>query len=161
MGTNFYIKASEPCPHCGRADEHDRDDPTWHIGKRSAAGLYCWTCGITLCMAGEAGVHYSRHDWYDACPECGAKPENEALSESAAGRELGFNKLEPTRKAGVKTCASFTWAMTQDDFVRRAKAGGPKPIVDEYNRDYSVDEFKAVLDECPIQYTDQIGAVFS
>lgn len=46
MGTNFYLKGH-------RGD----DDPKYHIGKRSAAGLYCWDCRITLCKGGESAIH--------------------------------------------------------------------------------------------------------
>ena len=41
MGTNYYLKGH-------RGD----DNPKYHIGKRSAAGLYCWDCHITLCKGG-------------------------------------------------------------------------------------------------------------
>lgn len=52
MGTNFYLAGWQKL-----ADSDD--DPAVHVGKRSAAGLYCWDCGVTLCKAGIQGVHSS------------------------------------------------------------------------------------------------------
>lgn len=139
MGTNFYIKG-----HQGN------DDPRYHIGKRSAAGMYCWDCHTTLCMGGESKVHFD-YGWHKKCPVCGKSEDEESLSESSAGRELGFNKGEPVKKSGVKSCCSFSWA-------RELK--GIKHIVDEYSTEYSLDEFKAILAECPIQYRHSIGIEF-
>ena len=39
MGTNFYI-----------IDKDQEYSEGRHIGKRSAAGWYCWDCGTTLCI---------------------------------------------------------------------------------------------------------------
>jgi len=130
MGTNFYIKG-----------HNDDDNPKYHIGKRSAAGMYCYDCGVTLCKGGESKVHSGTDEWYDACPKCGKKPEKESLNHSAVGKELGFNNLSEI-KIGVKSCCSFTWARD---------IGKIKHIVDEYGREYSLEEFKKVIAECPIQ----------
>ena len=138
MGTNFYIKG-----------KRDNDDPKYHIGKRSAAGLYCWDCRVTLCKGGESRVHYG-DAFYDKCPKCGKSHEKETLSNSAIGRELGFNTTKPEKKSGVKGCSSFIWARP---------LGKIKHIVDEYGTEYSLEEFKAMLAECPIQTTDY-GARF-
>jgi hypothetical protein len=48
MGTNFY-----------KIDIKKDNKEGEHIGKRSAAGYYCWDCGITLNIYGEAWVHSS------------------------------------------------------------------------------------------------------
>ena len=87
-----------------------------HIGKRSAAGLYCWDCDLTLCRYGNEGIHYGgwedrEQKWYKACPMCHSEPEKESLENNSAGRELGFNKQPFKRKRGVRSCSSFTWAM--------------------------------------------------
>lgn len=137
MGCNFYTTRDK------------------HIGKRSAAGMYCWDCGITLCKAGEKGVHMGE-DWYDECPRCDQKPEKEKLEESSAGRELGFNKSKPKKKKGVASCSSFTWAVRPAEILLRIKK-----VKDEYDRVYSREEFVKILSECPIQYTDSIGVDFS
>jgi len=49
MGTNYYLKIDE-CECCGRYEKK-------HIGKRSAAGRYCFDCGVSLCVDGEDNVH--------------------------------------------------------------------------------------------------------
>lgn len=163
MGTNFYIRG------------HRNDmAPTCHIGRRSAAGQFCWDCGLTLYMYGESGIHSGRSkDWHQSCPECGAKPGEEKLETSSVGRELGFNKGEPRRKVGVATCSSFSWAMSKEALnvaTNRSPtcpscgADYPDPdkvIEDEYGNLYTRAEFDKVLEECPIQYTDNIGQYFS
>ena len=133
MGTNFYTLDGK------------------HIGKRSAAGLYCWDCMVTLC---KGRVHYG-NDFHDICPQCGQGPARENLDNSAAGRELGFNKFAPVLKTGVRSCASFGWAMNPSQIVTLGT------VVDEYKREYSFMEFMGVLNECPLQMTDSIGKEFS
>jgi hypothetical protein len=73
MGTNFYTI----------------DDI--HIGKRSAAGLYCFDCEVTLCKNGEDAIHQGSSGWYNTCPKCG--------------------------KVGLDTCTSFTWAIDPVDIM--------------------------------------------
>lgn len=133
MGTNFYVKGHK----------HD-DDPKYHIGKRSAAGFYCWDCRVTLCKDGESGVHTGRSEWHEVCPKCGKPPQKESLDISSAGRELGFNKSAPQKKSGVASCSSFTYART---------LGRIKKIVDEYGREYTRQEFEKMLEECPIMFS--------
>ena len=140
MGTNYYLKGH-------RGD----DNPKYHIGKRSAAGLYCWNCHITLCKGGESGVHQHNFGWYERCPVCGKAPEKEGLHDGSVGRELGFNKQPFAAKTGVRSCSSFTWAR---------KLGRVQRIVDEYGREFTRGEFLQMLQECPIQFTDLCGHEF-
>ena len=139
MGTNYYAT-----------------DGT-HIGKRSAAGWYCWDCGVTLCGAGEEHIHESayNHTWYKECPICGKKPPEESLREGAIGRELGFNKKPYERKKGVHSCSSFTWAVDPRSIDRK------RIIINEYGDRFTLDEFKQILEECPVQFTNLIGKEFS
>lgn len=147
MGTNFYI-SDPPIP------AEDADDPNVHIGKRSAAGFWCWDCGVTLAVGGLAAVHTAPARRYTTCPRCGQAPRTEPLEAGAAGRELGFNRASPQRKHGVASCSSFTWAMPA------GRLEGVREIRDEYGTVYTPAEFTAVLSECPIQYTDKIGRRF-
>lgn len=149
MGTNFYL-ANQP-------KDADSMDPAYHIGKRSAAGWYCWDCGTTLVVGGEAFVHTGA-PMAEACPKCGKKPAKESLSASSAGRELGFNKSAPKRKAGVRSCSSFTWAQNENVWKQSRRK---YPVVDEYGRKYTRRQFLAVLRECPIRYTRMVGQWFS
>ena len=130
MGTNFYSKSGI------------------HLGKRSAAGLFCWDCGATLCKGGKYEIRTGDSTWYDECPFCGKKPVMEAWEESASGRELGF-------KAGVATCCSFTWAISPKRLSRM------QLIFDEYGREFSKEGFNDVLEECPIKFYTSIGKEFS
>jgi len=150
MGTNFYwIKDSE-----------DPMDPRVHIGKRSAAGLYCWDCGVTLCKEGVSAIHSSDSNWYEKCPKCGKEPEKEGWG-NAVGRELGFAKNSPKKKTGVKSCSSFTWAQKIETIQKRIQDNLTKKVIkDEYDRTYTGKEFLKILEECPIQFK-AIGAWFS
>lgn len=159
MGTNFYFGMS-------------REEAGVHIGKRSAAGLYCWDCGVSLCnqsrdmwngkyLYGHDAIHYSNSDenWIDYCPICGNKPIEESMKNSTGGRELGFNKNKPQRKTGVATCSSFTWAVSPKRFVDLMKSKAP--IYDEYGEFYTRKDFREVLSECPIKFYKSVGIVFS
>lgn len=140
MGTNFYV------------DNHNQSsNPKWHIGKRSAAGWYCWDCDITLCKDGEENIH-GNSEWCHECPKCGAKKQDESFTEGAAGRELGFNKEQYKQKTGVASCSSFTWAR---------KLGKVQKIEDEYGTKFTRKEFEEMLLECPVQYFDSLGREFS
>lgn len=166
MGTNFYWlePASELEVLAGKQpvdpmppeavsvhdnEVNDNEEYTRHIGKRSAAGLYCWDCNQTLCPDGKEGIHKSSSDpWPDACPKCG-KRKNSSTEDNAA-------------MVGVRGCSSFLWAQ-EPGVVRAAlKALGDLPaVVDEYDRVFTADEFLNMLDRCPVEFTGGIGVCFS
>lgn len=170
MGTNFYFRGH-------------RHGYSHHIGKRSAAGMYCWDCGVTLNKKGNDGIHYGCTNrshpqfcncgWYDVCPKCGKSPNKEGLDNSAGGRELGFNKSTPQKKEGVASCCSFTWAKPPQGLklelegdqmcpcCRREYEDKDKVIENEYGDLFTWDEFLEVLKECPVQYFNSIGEEFS
>lgn len=133
MGTNFYW------------DEKHRQ----HIGKRSAAGIWCWDCG---CVVEYKITHIE-------CPSCHKKyqPYSEDFTTNSVGRELGLNTNPPKKKTGLASCSSFTWAITPEAF----KASKRRKIYDEYHRIYTRQDFKNVLEECPINKYDQMGQDFS
>ena len=127
MGTNYYLT--------GYKNDDEKDSAEFHIGKRSAAGLFCFDCGVTLCKGGVREVHHSssgprtyielhkqlnsiqqlkeerKRDWHSTCPFCGQEKTKESISEGSAGIELGFNKNLTEIKTGVKSCSSFSFAM--------------------------------------------------
>jgi len=157
MGTNFYWKTvgtGRTTLANGIEIDHtiDRMDPVYHIGKRSAAGLYCWSCRVSLCREGESQIHYGggpqrrEERWYDACPKCGRKK---------GGRDLDA-------ETGVGHACSFTWAQIPHK-VRRVCEERPQEslIEDEYDRSYTGEEFLKELRFCPIVFTDSIGRFFS
>jgi len=136
MGCNFYTLDNQ------------------HIGKRSAAGMYCWDCGVSLCIGGKYEVHTGK-PFQSKCPVCGKNANNESLENSSVGRELGFNQNKPMIKKGVSSCSSFTWANENDILNTKRK------VIDEYGRKYSIDDFHNILQECPIQFMGFIGTEFS
>lgn len=139
-----------------------------HIGKRSAAGFYCWDCGVLLNKEGKEGAHKSHADDCQSksitfcdclelkkCPKCGKKPRKETFENSSAGRELGFNKQKFAAKKGVASCSSFTWAM------KPSRIKNVLFVKDEYGRIYSGKVFRnEILAECPIQFNNLIGKKF-
>lgn len=149
MGTNFYLDK-----RLWEEDWYieDEDDPRVHIGKRSAAGLYCWDCRRPL-------------EDYDKgiCPLCQKKHEPESLEDSAAGRELGFKTGLPKKKKGVKSAARFIWAMPPLDFFKKAFRLGAKTkiVKDEIGRGYTVKQFGGLLDECTKHDYGFVGRWFS
>jgi hypothetical protein len=174
MGTNFHWTA----PDVERYDvelvtghkvsvglDFDNMDPNFHIGKRSAAGLYCWDCEVTLCPGGESQVHMGRGDepWPDVCPRCGETHVKEWLTAGAAAVELGFAEPRPGRPSGVRGCSSFSWA--QDPDKVRAICGehlDDEIIADEYGRKMTGRAFLDMVEaNCPIQFTRSVGKWFS
>ena len=161
MGTNFYwrdviVKAT------GVRPELDADDPAIHIGKRSAAGPYCWDCDLTLCFGGAAAVHTGA-TFADACPRCDSPSAPASLASGAAGVELGFAAPNTERPTGVATAASFSWAQEEAVVVMACKRQpNAEIIVDEYGRTLTGREFLDMLEaNCPLQFTDGIGSRFS
>jgi len=165
MGTNYYIKGYD------KEDDDDFDnrmDPKWHIGKRSAAGHYCFDCDITLCKDGPTRVHYDAK-WYDKCPVCGKKPVIEEMENSSVGMELGFNKNETKLKKGVASVSSFTFAMNFIDIVNKIKeefgksSNDEKVIINEYGDEFTYIEFLNLLKPIPssLRFRHSIGKEFS
>jgi len=79
MGTNYYLKIDE-CEHCGRYEKK-------HIGKRSAAGRYCFDCGVSMCVDGEEYVHSGTSHFNKKCYKCNKTIET--LKTDEQGEALG------------------------------------------------------------------------
>lgn len=118
MGTNYYFK--------------DGDDII-HIGKRSAAGLFCVECMVALHPIGNHRVHIT-DEWLNECPVCGRSADL------------------------VEFTTSFTWAIPLVDFMKYRKRG--YKIFNEYNRE--IEDFGGdVTGGCMIHFWDVIGKEFS
>ena len=145
MGTNFYWTRVVKF----RKD----DDPKVHIGKRSAAGMYCWDCGLTI------------RDWRKECPKCRQKPVKEGLSAGPAAVELGFAEPRKERPTGVRGYSSFAWAQEPDRVREKCLKFHNRflrVIVDEYGWKMTGRKFVRMLDaNCPVQFMDSIGRWFS
>lgn len=160
MGTNFFF---------GEARLYDDDDHYLerHIGKRSAAGLYCWDCQRTLCPGGNAFVHRGGRgtpEWPTVCSQCGAKhaPTGPWTKGNPAAVELGLAKSNDRKPSGIAGAASFSWAIAPTDIRERIYADPEISVVDEYGRKMTGHEFLEMVDiNCPIQFTDFVGRVFS
>ena len=101
-------------------------------------------------------IRSDRLSGYIETPE-GRNCENSS-SESAIGRELGFNKSKPAPRHGVAGCCSFNWAMHPYQFWKLAIGGAI--IKDEYYGYMRASGFARVLSECPIRFLS-IGENFS
>lgn len=143
MGTNFYLA-----------------DTGEHVGKRSAAGPYCWDCGVTLIAQGERRIHSEHATILDACPRCGAKEQEKGYN--AALVELGFAKPNEEPLKGVHTASSFTWAQKPETIIALCMASEKLELVQsEYGDTYSGPEFLRMLDmSCPIRFYESIGRDF-
>jgi hypothetical protein len=142
MGTNFYWSDDEIVK---------TNNLVAHIGKRSAAGPYCYDCGTTLCNYGTDFVHASEGSFLPACPFCGTPFERGKAS--AVAVELGFNQFADVPRTGVATASSFRWRMMRHlAVIRDIAATHPDRVcvVDEYDRTYTASAFLDMVMECPI-----------
>ncbi len=121
MSTNFYLVT---------------DEEKIHIGKRSAAGLYCHDCSQTLCKGGESAIHTGQSPILVHCPKCHARI--------------------------FKSTCSFTWAIKPNKLVLTMYHDGDAYVTDEYNSvAVSFTAFHDMLrDMCRIHFYDSIGVDF-
>lgn len=142
MGTNYYIKGYDKTTIINNKtyDFYDRCSPIWHIGKRSAAGHYCFDCDMTLKIGGKENLHYN-DKFYEECPQC-----------KKSIKETGY-------------ASSFNRAITEDDLYKRIKEEGfsveDNCIVDEYGKEYTYMTFIELVENCPIVFDHMIGEYFS
>lgn len=175
MGTNFYWITEPEAPKSVIAttptgDEIEvstgffEDGPIINIGKRSAAGLYCWDCDETLCPGGKAAIHQGGSEsWPDACPKCGKGRTDEGLKDgNPAGVELGFSRPRDDRPTGVRGCSSFTWAQDPDKARRACEANMDREVVrNEYGDRFTGGQFLRMLRaNCTIEFMHSIGREF-
>lgn len=159
MGTNFHwLKLDD-----GRTadDFDDLGDPEIHIGKRSAAGWFCWDCMVPLVEGGATMVHQSAARCLDACPKCGAaKPERSTHNPVMV--ELGFAESAVQRPTGVSGASSFSWAQTPSVVRARCEQHCDDELVsDEYGRRMTGGDFLRMLNSnCPIESTRFVGRWF-
>lgn len=158
MGTNFYWidpdRVEVPADFAYRS----------HVGKRSAAGWYCYDCDVPLVFGGETTlVHTSLDVVVNACPKCGqGRPKQDGLP-IAASIELGFSKPRQGRVTkGVSPCSSFSWAQEPAFAQKICEQRAEEVIIaDEYGRELTGQQFAQMLfANCPIQFTWSIGTDF-
>ncbi len=144
-----------------RVAEEDQEEYRNHIGKRSAAGLYCWDCNLTLCAGGNDKIHYGNTDWYKSCQSCKKKLKVKEEHNSVM-IELGFASSKPEKPKGVNSCSSFSWAKEPEEIFKICKENHDKKIiVDEYGSLSTCQEFMDMLEtNCPVRFTNSIGVEF-
>lgn len=131
MGTNFYWKKLPK--EFEKYKTPENESILMHIGKRSAAGMYCYNCGTTFNRWGTQYVHkggIQEIDWYTKCPICGAEGEH---------------------------ACSFTYTfLLQLTVIRQKMASSEKdaPLIeDEYDETYTLERFyNEVAGKCPIMF---------
>lgn len=159
MGTNFYW--IDPDQINVPTDFADRS----HVGKRSAAGWYCYDCNVPLVRGGDSNlVHTCIENIINICPKCGQhKPETSSMPPRSALIELGLAKPRTGRQTtGVSTCSSFSWAQDPAFVKSICESRASETIVaDEYGREFTGQEFIQMLfANCPIEFTYSIGRDF-
>ncbi len=124
-----------------------KDNIQVHIGKRSAAGSYCYDCGSVFHQH-TSELHSGRDSdffkYLDSCHGCGKRREERTVFPSSAGIELGFNKAEEVKKEGIGSCSSFTWTLMKHKWELQklaSKKNRKKIVEDEYGRKYTAKEF--------------------
>jgi len=178
MGTNFFWKDLVR-PGSTVEDNDNRYDPWVHIGKRNAAGPYCFDCGVTLVhndivtqFSPYGGrnklVHTGQAGQSTYCPQCLNEAQPETLESSAAESELGFREGPPTseERQGVRSCSSFVWAQDPgwvlSKLLAALKNDDSVAVVNEYGDEYTAHEFlENILAACPIWFTNSVGTEFS
>lgn len=146
MGTNFYWLAT------GK-----------HIGKRSAAGWYCWDCEVTLLDAGIDAIHKGYGEFYDKCPVCETPRTKPRSIPQSAALELGFTERNDRRPVGVNSASSFSWGQAPDRAIISCLEAGDRLVIeDEYGYRMTGREFLDMLEnQCPIRFYQNIGKEFS
>lgn len=183
MGTNFYWRANSDGQLPGKLGPtcRDSDSPRDHIGKRSAAGLYCWDCGcpcvetVAVSYPGSQfrdarrWTNYSVHGGspsLDHCPLCLQNPPEKGpgLSDpgNPAGLELGFAGPLKTRPTGVAGASSFSWAQEPARVISIcSRWPGELLVEDEYSETHTGADFLASMLRTPLWFVGSIGLYFS
>lgn len=166
MSTNFYWKKLHPWfkENSPYANEEE-DDIFIHIGKRSAAGLYCTKCGTTAHIEGTRAIHFKGPDlsvltnhsyeneeerdkawkkelekyYYDKCPCCGAKFEP---------------NLDKYEKSPIINICSFSWTLMKhkeliEELIKNHDYR--KLIINEYDEEFTAKEFLEEI-KTPIEF---------
>lgn len=170
MGTNFYWfdawffvePGPETAPLVRACKEHFGDvtvttDVINHIGKRSAAGLYCWDCGVTNNPYGTQNVHHrppevmrrliggDDHPSHrlSHCPMCGKAFVLPEKAHNTGLQELGFDQ-ELSPRSGISSCCSFTWtSLIHKRRLQELSVSHPEAevVVDEYGDRFTAQAF--------------------
>lgn len=122
-----------------------------HIGKRYAAGVWCWTHKKQCIHEDKEGQTF---DW--VCPE-GHRVDSTQVGFNPAFRELGFDKSDPTFHQGIDGASGFTWAIGAGlghdrDSVKATIFGrGRRFVKTEYGDKWTIQQFRDMFKDVIIQ----------
>jgi len=102
-----------------------------HIGKRYAAGIWCWDCKVLVGLGRK-------------CLQCG----NEAceIKFNSAFRELGFDKSEPKKHKGIDGASGFSWQGKSVDEAKK-KLNRKRFVITEYGDKWTIEKFWKMFDD--------------
>jgi len=116
-----------------------------HIGKRFAAGVWCWDC--------KTEVKHDDIGCFFFCPRCGQKHSIGTLNYNPAYRELGFSKPEPRKHTGIDGASGFTWCTDKETGLAqttneiKSKIKRRKFLIDENDGRMTIKEFFKMFDD--------------
>ena len=107
MGTNFYWTKIQPwflenAKNIVLDLKEDYESPVIHIGKRSAAGLYCTKCGCTINRYGTQSIHSEVPDIRILSDPHLTKKQKEREQEIADGFNNIFFAISDNMSKGLK-----------------------------------------------------------
>ena len=109
-----------------------------HIGKRWAAGIWCWDCEI------EAERDFIGKFWF--CQKCGQRCSERTLLFNPAFRELRFDKSKEIKHIGVDGASGFIWhAKNKSDAMNKLK--GIEKVKTEYREYWSIKRFQRMFND--------------
>ena len=163
MSTNFYWKELPEWFKKNAKNPTENEDGIFiHIGKRSAAGGYCYTCGTTNHRYGTNEIHGK----YNGNIEQVFGVSESVSSNEGEGRDWFHYKTCPCcGKEFSKTTSSFRWTlMIHKKLIQeiadchQESLREKKIIVDEYDTEYTAKEFLDAVSS-PIEFQD--ACIFS
>lgn len=148
MGTNYYARLLTT------------EDDVIHIGKRSAAGLYCRKCGMSLTNIAETNYPYRKLYGTDAvhytsleCDDIGGEPtrlDNCPLCGGTLDKDDG----------NISSVCSFTFAISPYQLSHLFR-NDEVVFEDEYGAILSEHEMSEIIERSPIKYYNLVGSDFA
>lgn len=116
-----------------------KKDGAKHLGKRWAAGVWCWDCKI------EAKNDFVGNFWF--CSKCSQRTSDRTLSFNPAMRELGFDKTRPIKLIGLNGASGWIWCTDSETGLSTTIAGikrklkGVSKVRTEYGETWPIKKF--------------------
>lgn len=150
MGMNIYTIRKEPLKEYDDFNKkHILNYEDKHIGKRYAAGIWCWDCKVPMFDPHDTSIKGTN---YEYCRSCGKKrPDYKDMPYNGAMRELGFDKKKPKEHSGIDGASGFIWCIddhyglgtSKEEILYSLK--DIKEVIDEYGRRMSIKEFHDIF----------------